>query len=300
MFRRIALFLVTNLAVLFVLNIVAHLVGADRWLRSSGSGLDIQSLLVFASIFGFGGSFISLALSKTMAKWSTGAHVIDAPRTEEEHWLLQTVGRHAQSSGIQMPEVAVYDSQDMNAFATGMTRNSSLVAVSTGLLRRMRRNEVDAVLGHEIGHVANGDMVTLSLLQGILNTFVIFMSRVVGFAIDNFLSRRDEGGRRGTGFGYWIRVMVLEMIFGILASLIVMWFSRRREFRADEAGASLAGRQNMIQALERLHSDQLGAKLPGSLAAFGIRSGGSGLLGLFRSHPPLEARIAALREMKSS
>lgn len=291
--RRIALFLLTNLAVILVLGIVLRLLGVDSILNDSGRGLNYTSLLIFAGVFGFGGSFISLAMSKWMAKRSTGAEVIVEPRTETERWLVATVQRQADKVGIKMPEVAIFHSPDPNAFATGMTKNSSLVAVSTGLLQHMNRDEVEAVLGHEMAHVANGDMVTLALVQGVVNTFVIFLARIVGYAVDQFLRRDDDGG--GLGIGYYVTSIVCEIVFGILASIIVMWVSRQREFRADAGGAALAGRGKMIAALQKLQAAHP-QPLPGEMAAFGI-SGirKSGLAKLFSSHPPLEERIDALR-----
>ncbi|KAG9599869.1 hypothetical protein KCV01_g8150, partial [Aureobasidium melanogenum] len=242
MFKRIALFLATNLAVIFLLTAVCHLLGIDQWASQRGMGLG--GLIVFAAVFGMGGAFISLAMSKWMAKMSTGAKVITQPSNETERWLLDTVRRHADKAGIGMPEVAVYDAPEMNAFATGMTRNSSLVAVSTGLLQQMDREQVSAVLGHEIGHVANGDMVTLTLVQGVLNTLVIVLARIVGRVVDSWLSGGRERDGEG-GIGYFVTVMILQIIFGLFASMIVMWFSRWREFRADQAGADLAGRAAM-------------------------------------------------------
>ena len=288
--KRIFLFLVTNLAVVAVLSIVARITGLDRWLAANGQSY--EGLLVMAALFGFGGSLISLAMSKWMAKRAMGVKVIAQPATADEQWLVSTVRGLAEQAGIGMPEVGVFDSPQPNAFATGARRNAALVAVSTGLLRGMSRSEVSAVLGHEITHVANGDMVTLTLIQGVVNTFVIFLSRVVGGIVDRALSRDGEG--RG-GIGYFVTVMVTQMVLGIVASMIVMWFSRRREFRADAGGAQLSGRNNMIAALERLKSAQEPA-LPGQLAAFGIGGGrGKGLQALFMSHPPLEERIAALQ-----
>ncbi len=247
--RRIALFIGTNLAVLLLLSIVCHLFGIDQMMASRGYG-GMGGLLVFAAVFGMGGAFISLAMSKTIAKWSTGARVIGQPQNDTERWLLDTVRRHAQNAGIGMPEVAIYDAPEMNAFATGMTKNSALVAVSSGLLQQMDREQVGAVLGHEIGHVANGDMVTLTLIQGVLNTLVILAARIVGRAVDSWMS----GGRdnRGGGIGYFVVVMVLQVVFGLFASMIVAAFSRWREFRADAAGAQFAGRGAMISALQRL------------------------------------------------
>jgi len=288
--KRILLFLVTNLAVVAVLSIVARITGLDRWLAVNGQSY--VGLLVMAALFGFGGALISLAMSKWMAKRAMGVKVIEQPTTADEQWLVSTVRGLAEQAGIGMPEVGVFDSPQPNAFATGARRNAALVAVSTGLLRGMSRSEVSAVLGHEITHVANGDMVTLTLIQGVVNTFVIFLARVVGGIVDRALSRDGEG--RG-GIGYFVTVMVTQMVLGIAASMIVMWFSRRREFRADAGGAQLSGRNNMIAALERLKSAQEPA-LPGQLAAFGIGGGrGRGLQALFMSHPPLEERIAALQ-----
>ncbi|MCW4453899.1 protease HtpX [Flavobacterium sp. MXW15] len=283
MFSRLALFLATNLAVLILASIVMSLLGVNP---SQMSGL-----LVMAAIFGFGGSLISLLLSKFMAKRATGAVVISEPRNATERWLLDTVTRQAKAAGIGMPEVAVYDAPEINAFATGANRNNALVAVSTGLLHNMREDEAEAVLGHEIAHVANGDMITMALLQGVLNTFVIVLARIVGGVIDSALSGNREGG--GRGFAYYIIVFALEMVFGLFATMIAMWFSRRREFRADAGGAHLAGRQKMIAALERLKLNHGQSTLPTQIAAFGIAGGMTRKL--FMSHPPLEERIAALR-----
>lgn len=283
MFTRIALFLATNLAVLALAGIVMSILRVDS---SSMTGL-----LVMAACFGFGGSIISLLLSKWMAKRSTGAVVITEPRNATERWLLDTVARQAKAAGIGMPEVAVYEGPEINAFATGANRNNALVAVSTGLLHNMTEDEAEAVLGHEIAHVANGDMITMTLLQGVLNTFVIVLARVVGGFIDSAISGNREG--EGRGFAYYIIVFVLEMVFGIFASMIAMWFSRYREFRADAGGASLAGRQKMIAALERLQMNHGQSTLPTQVAAFGIA--GSTARKLLMSHPPLEERIAALR-----
>lgn len=290
--KRIALFLITNLAIVLVLSIVLRLLGVDRILDAEGVDLDLGALLVFAAVIGFGGALISLALSKWTAKRMTGARVIDQPRDQTEVWLVETVRRQAQAAGIGMPEVAIYDAPDVNAFATGMNRNSALVAVSSGLLRGMTRDEAEAVLAHEVSHVANGDMVTLALIQGVVNTFVIFISRVVGHLIDRLVFKTE----RGHGPAFFITSIVAQLVLGILASIIVMWFSRQREFRADAGGATLAGREKMIAALERL----AGAKpepLPDQLAAFGIAGGGlaAGLKRLFMTHPPLEERIAALK-----
>jgi heat shock protein HtpX len=293
--RRVVLFLGTNIAVLLLLSIVCHLLGVDHYAAVQGIG-GSTGLLIYAAVFGMGGAFISLAMSKWMAKTSTGAQVIEQPRNETERWLLDTVRHHAQNAGIGMPEVAVYDAPEMNAFATGMTRNSALVAVSSGLLQQMDREQVAAVLGHEIGHVANGDMVTMTLIQGVLNTLVILAARIVGRLVDSWLSGGRDDNRGGIGIGYFVVVMVLQVVFGLFASMIVMAFSRWREFHADAAGAKLAGRGAMISALERLRADHGENTLPKTLAAFGISDRmGTGLQRLFMSHPPLEERIAALR-----
>ncbi|HEY5802366.1 MAG TPA: protease HtpX [Lysobacter sp.] len=288
MFKRIALFLATNLAVLALLSIVMAVL--------TRMGFNVQGqagLLVMAAVFGFGGSLISLMTSKWIAKRSTGAHVIEQPRNESEQWLVDTVRRQAEAAGIKMPEVAIYDGPEINAFATGPSRNNSLVAVSTGLLRAMNRDEAEAVLGHEVSHVANGDMVTMALIQGVLNTFVIVLSRVVGRVIDSFISGNREGG---PGIGYFVIVFVLDMIFGLFASMIAMWFSRHREFRADAGGARLAGRDKMIAALQRLSQTYGESTLPKTVQAFGISGGvGHGLRRLLMSHPPLEERIQTLR-----
>jgi len=293
MFTRVALFIATNLAVVFVLGIVLRLLGVDDMLAESGSGLNYQALLVLSVVFGFGGSFISLAISKWMAKRSTGARVITQPANSTESWLLATVQRLSNAAGIDAPEVAIYDAPDMNAFATGARRNNALVAVSTGLLRGMKQDEVEAVLAHEIAHVANGDMVTLTLVQGVLNTFVIFLSRIVGHIVDRVVLKNE----RGYGIGYFVSVMAAQVLFGILASIIVMWVSRYREFRADAGSAKLNGKQPMINALARLDRGAP-AQLPESLEAFGIsgRRGG-GLKALFMSHPPIPDRIAALQKL---
>lgn len=283
--KRVLLFLATNLAVILVLSIVLNIVFSFLGIDHSSIG----GLLVFAAIFGFGGSFISLAMSKWMAKRSTGAVVIEQPRNATEQWLMDTVSRQAKAAGIGMPEVAVYDSPEMNAFATGMNRNNALVAVSTGLLRNMREDEVEAVLAHEVSHVANGDMVTLTLIQGVVNTFVIFLARLIAGAI------RNNNQQMGS-IAYFAIVIVLEMVFGILASIIVMWFSRQREYRADAGAARLAGPNKMIAALERLkHNHE--SRLEGSMMAFGIASK-SAKSELFLSHPPLEKRIDALRNSR--
>jgi heat shock protein HtpX len=290
-FKRIVLFLITNLAILFVLNITMRILGVDRMLAQSG-GLNLGALLVFAAVIGFGGALISLAISKWSAKFMTGARVIANPQSGAEQWLVETVRRQAQTAGIGMPEVAVYDAPDINAFATGMNRNSALVAVSSGLLQNMTRDEAEAVLGHEITHVANGDMVTLALIQGVVNTFVIFLSRVIGNIVDRVVFKTE----RGNGPAFWITSIIAELVLGILASIIVLWFSRRREFRADAGGAALAGRPKMIAALQRLKQAHEAPQLPAQMRAFGISGGQSGgLARLFMSHPPLEERIEALR-----
>jgi heat shock protein HtpX len=295
LFKRIALLVATNLAILFVLNLVLLALERAGVFGKGGITAQYGPLMVMSALFGFGGSLVSLLMSKTMAKWTTGARVIETPSNASEAWLVETVRRHAQAAGIGMPEVAVYDAPDMNAFATGATKNSSLVAVSTGLLTAMDRTEVDAVLGHEISHIANGDMVTLTLIQGVLNTFVIFLSRVIGGVIDSAL--RSRGDRGGRGLGYFATVMISQLVLGILATLIVMWFSRRREYRADQGGATLAGKGSMIGALRRLSRNE-GSSLPESLAAFGV-SGRGAVMGLFRSHPPIEDRIRALEALPS-
>jgi len=291
MIRRIGLFIATNLAVLILLGIVMTVLERFFGIRLGQNG----GLLVFAAVFGFGGALISLLMSKTMARMSTGAQVISQPRNEVERWLFQTVQRQAQAAGIRMPEVAIYDAPEINAFATGASRNSSLVAVSTGLLRAMSRDEAEAVLGHEISHVANGDMVTMALIQGVLNTFVLFLARVVGRSIDAMLSGNREQDS-GPSFFYYLIVMVLDLVFGLFASMIAMAFSRWREFRADAGGAQLAGREKMIAALERLALNQGQSTLPGQIRAFGISGGiDHDLRRLMLTHPPLQERIEALR-----
>jgi heat shock protein HtpX len=287
--KRIFLFLVTNLAIVLVLSIVAQVTGLDAWLAQQGGSLG--GLLVFAALFGFGGSLISLAISKWMAVRALGVQIIRQPASPTEQWLLDTVRSLADKAGVGMPEVGIFDSPQPNAFATGPRRDNALVAVSSGLLSSMNRTEIEAVLGHELTHVANGDMVTLALIQGVVNTFVIFLSRIVGNIVDRSMSR-DSDGR---GIAYFATVMVTQLVLGILASIIVMWFSRQREFRADAGGARLAGRDRMIAALERLKAAHDGP-LPAQLNAFGISGGeGRGLARLFMSHPPIEERIAALR-----
>ena len=292
MFKRVFLFLITNLAIVLVLGIVLQLLGVERILDQQGVGLDLANLVVFAAVFGFGGSLISLAISKWTAKRLTGARVIEQPGNETESWLVQTVERQARAAGIGKPEVAIYDSPDVNAFATGMRRNNALVAVSTGLLRSLDRAEAEAVLGHEVSHVANGDMVTLALIQGVVNTFVIVASRVVGHLVDRVVFKTE----RGHGPAFFITSILAQLVFGILASMLVFWFSRRREFRADAGGASLAGRDQMISALEKLRRSVAQPHLPDQLTAFGISGPvGRGLKRLFLTHPPLEERIEALR-----
>jgi heat shock protein HtpX len=291
MFKRVALFIATNLAVLLVLSVVLRILGVDSVLDERGVGINYEALLVLSLVIGFGGSFISLAMSKWMAKRSTGARVITQPASPAESWLVSTVERQARQAGIEPPEVAIYDSPDMNAFATGARRNSALVAVSTGLLRGMPKEEVEAVLAHEVSHIANGDMVTLTLVQGVVNTFVIFLSRVVGHFVDRVLLRNESG----YGIGYFGAVIVAQLVLGILASTIVMWVSRQREFRADAGSAELNGRQPMINALARLERGAP-AELPEALQAFGISGGKRTMMRLFMSHPPISERIEALRK----
>jgi len=289
---RILLFLATNIAVLVLVSIVFNLLGLQGILSANGVDLNLSSLLVFCALFGFFGSFVSLLLSKFMAKRGTGTYIIETPRNREEQWLLDTVKSLSEEAGIGMPEVGVFPSDAANAFATGWNRNDALVAVSTGLMRRFEEREVRAVLAHEIGHVANGDMITLTLIQGVVNTFVMFFARIIGHTVDRVVFKTE----RGYGFGYYIVTIIAEIILGILASMIVMWFSRHREYRADAAGAQLAGSGNMIAALQRLKVEQgLPDDLPGELTAFGIRAGGrSGLAALFSSHPSLDDRLLAL------
>jgi len=289
--KRVLLFVVTNLAIIVVLGVVLNLLGVGRILDEQGVGLDLYNLLVFAAVFGFGGAFISLAISKWTAKRLTGARVIDRPASQAEAWLVTIVKRQAEQAGIGMPEVAIYDSPDVNAFATGMRRNSALVAVSTGLLRAMDEAEAEAVLAHEVSHVANGDMVTLALIQGVVNTFVIVLSRVVGHLVDRVVFKTE----RGHGPAFFITSILAQMVFGVLASIIVFWFSRQREFRADAGAAGLAGRDKMIAALQRLQKS-VSQPLPDQMASFGISgSRGSGLRRLFMTHPSLEERITALQ-----
>jgi len=289
---RIALFLATNAAILVLISIVFQLFGFEGILAENGVDLNLQALLVMSAVIGFGGSFISLAMSKFLAKRSMGVKIIEQPANSTEQWLVSTVQRQAQQAGIGMPEVGIFDAAEPNAFATGMRRNSALVAVSTGLLQNMSSDEVEAVLGHEITHVSNGDMVTMGLIQGVINTFVIFLSRVIGHVVDRVVFKTE----RGYGPAYYVVSIVAQIFLSILASMIVMWFSRRREFRADSGGASLAGRGKMIGALQALQRQHEPHDLPGEFAAFGISGGlGSGIKKLFMSHPPLEERINALQ-----
>jgi heat shock protein HtpX len=292
--KRIFLFLLTNIAIMLVITIIINIFGLGQVLDAQGVDLDLTSLLMLSAVVGGTGSFISLAMSKSMAKYSTGAYVITQPQNEQEQWLINTVSRQAQAAGIGMPDVAIYDSPDINAFATGMLRNDSLVAVSTGLLRGMTRDEAEAVLAHEVSHVANGDMVTLALIQGVVNTFVFFLSRVVGHIIDRAVFKTE----RGHGPAYWVTTIIAQLVLGILASAIVMWFSRQREYRADAGAAYLESKKKMISALERLQKSANQPHLPEQLEAFGISGGmATGLKRLFMSHPPLSERIEALRTM---
>lgn len=292
--KRIFLFLVTNIAIMLVITVIINIFGLGQILDAQGVHIELGQLLMLSAVVGMTGSFISLAMSKTMAKHSTGAYVIEQPRNEQEQWLLSTVQRQANAAGIGMPEVAIYDAPDVNAFATGMFRNDALVAVSTGLLRGMTRDEAEAVLAHEVSHVANGDMVTLALIQGVINTFVFFLSRVIGHIIDRTVFKTE----RGHGPAYWITTIIAQLVLGILASAIVMWFSRQREYRADAGAAYLEGKHKMIGALERLQKSVNQPHLPEQLEAFGISGGmGSGLKRLFMSHPPLDERISALRSL---
>ena len=291
---RIILFLLTNLAIMVVAGIVLSLLGVNGYMTSNG--LNLTSLLIFCGVFGFTGSFISLFLSKFMAKRGSGAVVIQQPRNHKEAWLLDTVKELSQKAKIKTPEVAIFPSHDANAFATGWNKNAALVAVSSGMLDRFPPDEIKAVLGHEIGHVANGDMITLSLIQGVVNTFVMFFARIAAYAVDQFLRRNDNSN--SVGWGYYIATFVFEIIFGILASTIVMWFSRFREFKADKAGAQLAGKGAMIAALARLQQEHEESHMPDSMLAFGIRRGRTPKLGeLFSSHPPIEDRIKALQAL---
>jgi len=286
--KRIGLFLLTNIAVIVVAMLVLNILGVGSYME--GTSLNLNNLFMFALVFGFAGSFISLAMSKWMAKMSTGAQVIEQPRNADEKWLLDTVTAQAAKAGIKTPEVAIYDSPEPNAFATGMTKNSSLVAVSTGLMRNMRQNEVEAVLGHEVAHVANGDMVTMALLQGVLNTFVIFFAKIVAYVVDRVILKNEEEGH---SLAFIVTDIIAQILFGILASIIAMKFSRYREFHADNGGAYLAGKENMIAALRRLQTMTPG-ELPDQMAAFGISAKKSSFGDLFKSHPDLEDRIARL------
>jgi heat shock protein HtpX len=292
--KRIVLFVLTNLAVLAVINLTLRLLGVDRILDQSGA-INFNALLVMSLVIGFSGSIISLLMSKWSAKRMVGAQIITNPIDPTERWLVDTVARQAKAAGIGMPEVAIYDAPDVNAFATGWNRNNALVAVSTGLLHNMSRDEAEAVLAHEISHVSNGDMVTLALIQGVVNTFVIFFAKLFGILVDKVLLKND--GRNGPGIGAFVAEMIAQLVLGVLASMIVMWFSRQREFRADAGSAKLAGRNKMIAALERLKASHEPAVLPEKMAAFGI-SGGGGMSRLFMTHPPLEERISALREAR--
>ena len=293
--KRIFLFILTNVAVLAVISVTLRLLGVDRVLDESGA-INFNALLTLSAVIGFSGSIVSLFLSKWMAKRSVGAHVIENPQDPTERWLVDTVRRQADAAGIGMPEVAIYDAPDVNAFATGWNRNNSLVAVSTGLLHAMSREEAEAVLAHEISHVANGDLVTLALIQGVVNTFVVFFAKLFGILVDRVLLKND--GRNGPGIGAFVAEIAAQIVLGILASTVVMWFSRQREFRADAGGANLAGRQKMIAALERLKlNHEQAAALPKNMSAMAISSGG-GFSRLFMSHPPLEERIAALRNAR--
>jgi heat shock protein HtpX len=293
--KRVLLFLGTNLAIIVVASITLSLLGVNSFLDETGTNLNLQSLLIFCFVFGMAGSFISLLLSKKIAKWTMKVQVIDKPRNSAEEWLFRTIESQSKEAGIGMPEVGIFQAQQANAFATGANRNKALVAVSSGMLNRFDKDEIEAVLGHEIGHVANGDMITLALIQGVVNTFVMFLARVVGFAVDRVILRNEEG----LGLGYFITTIVAEIVLAILASTIVFWFSRKREFRADEAGARLGSRNGMINALQRLKAEsQVPNQLPESMQAFGITGGKrSGIKALFSTHPPLEDRIAALQNM---
>ena len=294
--KRILLFLATNLAVILLASLTLNILGVGNYLTAQG--LDLGNLLAFCLVFGFAGSFISLLLSKYIAKISTGTNIITSPRNEQEHWLLVTVARLASKAGIATPEVGIFESNDSNAFATGWNKNAALVAVSRGLLNKFSKDEAEAVLGHEIGHIANGDMVTLSLIQGVVNTFVMFFARIVGYAVDSFLRKDQESS--STGMAFYITTFIAEIILGFLASAIVMWFSRYREFRADIAGANLAGKTNMINALKRLRAEyEAPSEMPETMVAFGIKSGSKkGFMSLFKSHPPIDDRILALENLQ--
>ncbi|MGF1669040.1 MAG: protease HtpX [Balneolaceae bacterium] len=293
--KRVFLFLATNLAIIIVASITLSILGVGSFLDETGTGLNLQALLIFCFVFGMAGSFISLLLSKTIAKWSAGVKIIDQPKNQSEQWLFTEIKEMSHKAGIGMPEVGVFPMQQANAFATGWNRNKALVAISEGMLQRFDKDEIRAVLGHEIGHVANGDMVTLALIQGVVNTFVMFLARLVGFAVDRMILKNE----RGLGIGYFITTIIAEIILAILASTIVFWFSRRREYRADEAGARLASKNGMINALKRLQAEsQVPNQMPESMQAFGITSGKKkGFKALFMTHPPLEERIAALQNL---
>lgn len=292
---RILLFLLTNAAVLLLISVLFHVLGLGEYLYRSGVPLSLDGLLLSSAVIGMSGSFISLMMSKWMAKQSMGVHVIQQPANQTEQWLVDTIRRQSQRLGIGMPEVGIFDTPDPNAFATGMSKNNSLVAVSTGLLRQMDPDAVEAVLGHEMSHVANGDMVTMGLLQGVVNTFVYFFATIAGYVVDRVLLRSGDGDRGGFGPAYYVTQILAQILLSILATMIVMWFSRWREFRADAGGAQLAGRTKMIEALRALQRAHEHPDLPGELAAFGISGGGSAFSKLFLSHPPLEERIAALQ-----
>jgi heat shock protein HtpX len=288
---RIFLFIATNIAVIALISITFQILGIEGLLAANGVDLNLYALLVMSAVIGFGGSFISLAISKWMAKRSMGVQIIENPAHPQERWLIDTVAKQAENAGIGMPEVGIFQSDAVNAFATGMSRNNALVAVSTGLLQAMTADEAEAVLGHEVSHIASGDMITMGLIQGVVNTFVIFLSRIIGFFVDRVILKNQ----RGFGIGYFISSILAQIVLSFFASMIVMWFSRRREFRADEGGADLAGKHKMIAALQKLQGDQA-EDLPGEFAAFGINGGRpTGLRALFMSHPPLEERIAALQ-----
>ncbi|WP_340105121.1 protease HtpX [Rhodohalobacter sp. 8-1] len=293
--KRVILFLATNLAIIVVASITLSLLGVGSYLDETGTNLDLQALLIFCFVFGMLGSGISLLLSKKIAKWTTNVQIIEEPRNEQERWLVRTIEEQARDAGIGMPDVGIFPAQQANAFATGANRNKALVAISEGMLQRFDREEIKAVLGHEVGHVANGDMITLALIQGVVNTFVMFLARVIGFAVDRVILKNEEG----LGIGYFITTIAAEIVLAILASTIVFWFSRRREFRADEAGARFGTRNGMIAALQRLQKEtEVPNQLPDSMQAFGITSGKKkGFKSLFMTHPPLEQRIEALRNM---
>lgn len=293
--KRVLLFLATNLAIIVVASITLSLLGVGSFLDETGTGLNLEALLIFCFVFGMAGSGISLLLSKKIAKWTTKVQIIKEPRTEREQWLLRVVEEQSREAGIGMPEVGIFPAEQANAFATGANRNKALVAVSEGMMQRFDREEIKAVVGHEIGHVANGDMITLALIQGVVNTFVMFLARIIGFAVDRVILKNE----RGLGIGYFITTIVAEIVLAILASTIVFWFSRRREFHADAAGARFGSRQGMIAALQRLQRESnVPNQLPESMQAFGITGGKrKGFKALFMTHPPLEDRIAALQNM---